>query len=73
MQKLAWLFLGVVAGFVLAHFANRSSSGQRFFETVDRGAREFSNAVVKGYQSREAEFTSTMHDVENAIHKINQS
>ena len=73
MHRIAWLLFGLLFGFVLAHFANRTPSGQRLMNTLDRGAREFTNAVAKGYHSREAEFASTLDDVENAINNLKQN
>jgi hypothetical protein len=73
MHRIVWLLVGLVFGFVLAHFANRTPSGQRLLSTIDRGAREFKSAVAQGYHSREAEFASTIHDVESAISSLNKN
>lgn len=73
MHRIAWLVFGLVFGFVLAHFANRTAPGQRLFNTIDRGAREFSSAVAQGYHSREAEFASTIDDVESAINNLKKN
>lgn len=67
MSRILWLIAGIVIGFVGAHFANRTRVGRRVFNTIDQGAREFQNAVVSGYRSREAEFGSTIRDVEHAL------
>lgn len=73
MNKIFWLVVGVGLGFVAAHFANRTPAGQRFFAQIDRGTREFTDAVARGYRSREAEFASTIDDVEQAIKHLKNS
>nr|WP_243848637.1 hypothetical protein [Lysinibacter cavernae] len=66
-----WLVSGVVAGFVIAHYVNKSPEGRRFFEEIEQGRREFADAVNRGYQSREAELGSALDDVENRIKNLN--
>lgn len=56
MNKLTWFIAGIAVGFAGAHFAHRTSAGRRVFDSIDRGAREFGDAVAKGYRTREAEF-----------------
>lgn len=67
MYRIFWLIVGVVLGFVAAHFASRTPTGQRVFAQIDRGAKEFTEAVARGYRSREAEFESTLNDVEQTL------
>jgi len=54
MSKFGYLITGVAAGFVAAHFVNQSPGGRRFFEQVNQGMREFSDAVAAGYRDAEA-------------------
>lgn len=54
MRKLTWLFFGVILGFVAAHFVNQSPEGRRFFDRLNQGAREISDAVVTGYREAES-------------------
>lgn len=70
MYRIFWLIVGIVAGFIAAHFASRTPTGQRIFNQIDRGTREFTDAVARGYRTREAEFTSTIKDVEHAITEL---
>lgn len=58
MNRFIWFIAGITVGFVGAHYANQTRAGQRFFSNIDRGAREFGEAVAKGYRSREAEYDS---------------
>ena len=59
MKGLLLLTAGVAAGFVIAHQVSKTPEGQKFFADVDKKAREFGDAVVTGYKSREAELKST--------------
>ncbi|MCU1552252.1 MAG: uncharacterized protein JWR36_2812 [Glaciihabitans sp.] len=67
MKKLVWLIVGVGIGFVAAHQFSKSEKGQQFFDEVDSKAREFSAAVIDGYQAREAELRAAVADAEDAI------
>ena len=53
MRKLMWLLTGVGLGFVAAHFVNQTPEGRRFFDRLNQGAREFSDAVASGYHDVE--------------------
>ena len=55
MRKLVLFMFGVAAGFVAAHFVNQSPGGRRFFERVNRGISELSNAFTNGYEAAERE------------------
>lgn len=55
MRKLMLFVFGVGTGFVLAHFVNQKPGGRRFFERVDRGITELSNAFSNGYEAAERE------------------
>ena len=67
MKNLVWLVLGVGVGFIAAHHINKTPEGKKFFEDVDHRAREFSDAVVDGYKSREAELRAAVADAEDVI------
>jgi len=70
MRKLLWLIFGALLGFVAAHFVNQSPGGRRFFDLVNRGAREFGGAVAAGYRVAEEEFTEALDDVERRLAKL---
>lgn len=72
MSRIFWFIAGITLGFFGAHLANRTATGQRVFGRIDQGAREFGEAVVRGYRSREAEFASTIDDVEQALSDYQQ-
>lgn len=67
MKKLLWLFAGVGIGFIVAHQVNSTPEGRRFFEGVDAARREFTDAVVDGYKSREAELRAAVAQAEETI------
>ena len=60
MKGLLLLTVGVAAGFVIAHQVSKTPEGKKFFADIDEKAREFGDAVVQGYKSREAELKSTL-------------
>jgi hypothetical protein len=67
MKGLLLLIVGVVAGFVVAHQVSKTPQGKQFFENVDSKAREFGDAVVDGYKSRESELKSAVADAQAAV------
>lgn len=70
MRRLSWLIVGVALGFVAAHFVNQTPEGRRFFERVNRGAREFGDAIAAGYRGVEEEFAEALDDVERRLAKL---
>jgi hypothetical protein len=55
MKGVFLLAIGVAAGFVVAHQLAKTPQGKQFFDDVDARARDFGDAVVDGYKTREAE------------------
>ncbi|MBK0418171.1 hypothetical protein JD276_03900 [Leucobacter sp. CSA1] len=72
MRKLFWLLFGVVLGFVAAHFVNQSPEGRRFFERVNRGTREFGDALAAGYRAAESAGEEALDEVESALRELNE-
>ena len=70
MRRLSWLVVGVALGFVAAHFVNQTPGGRRFFDQVNRGAREFGDALAEGYRVAEEEFSDALDDVERRLAKL---
>jgi len=70
MRRLSWLIVGVALGFVAAHFVNQTPEGRRFFDRVNRGAREFGDAVAEGYRVAEEGFAETLDDVERRLAQL---
>ena len=67
MKGLLLLIVGVAAGFLVAHQVSKTPQGKQFFENVDAKAREFGDAVVDGYKSRESELKSAVADAQAAV------
>ena len=67
MKNVVLLPIGAVAGFVIAHEFSRTPQGKRFFAGVDAKAKEFGDAVVDGYRSREAELKNVVADAQAAV------
>ncbi len=63
MKGLLLLTVGVAAGFAIAHQVSKTPEGQKFFADVDKKAKDFGDAVVSGYKSREAELKDTVDGV----------
>ena len=67
MKGALLLIVGVAAGFVIAHQVAKTPQGRQFFDNVDAKAKEFGDAVVDGYRSRESELRSAMADAQAAV------
>jgi hypothetical protein len=67
MKGVLLLIIGVAAGFVVAHQVSKTPQGKQFFDNVDAKAREFGDAVVDGYRSREAELKNVVADAQAAV------
>jgi hypothetical protein len=58
MKGVLLLIVGVAVGFVAAHQVAKTPQGKQFFDDVESRARDFQDAVVDGYKTREAELRS---------------
>jgi len=67
MKGALLLVVGIAAGFVIAHQVAKTPEGKRFFADVDHKAREFSDAVIDGYKSRESELRAAVAEAESVI------
>ena len=67
MKGALLLIVGVAIGFIVAHEVAKSESGRQFFDDVDGKAREFGDAVISGYKSREAELRTAVANAQDAI------
>jgi hypothetical protein len=67
MKGLLLLIVGAAAGFGIAHQVAKTPQGKQFFDNVDAKAKEFGDAVVDGYRSREAELRTAMSDAQAAV------
>jgi len=67
MKNILLLIIGAGIGFVAAHQINKTPEGRRFFEEVDSRVGEFTDAVIDGYKSREAELRAAVAEAEETI------
>lgn len=58
MKSALWLTVGVVLGFVAAQQVTRSPQAQSIVDDLGSRVREFTDAVVDGYKTRDAELRS---------------
>lgn len=61
MKNIFWLIVGVALGFVLAHKVSQTEQGQAFFSDINAKSRDFKEAIVEGYRTREEELRETLH------------
>lgn len=62
MKNVLWLFVGIGIGFIVAHEANKSAQGKKFFDGINAKTRLIGDSVVNGYHEREAEIRSVLTD-----------
>jgi len=67
LKNALWLVLGVALGAVVAHQASKTPQGRQFFDEIDTKTREFTDAVLEGYQQREAELRAAVAEAEETI------
>ncbi|RUR00729.1 hypothetical protein [Labedella endophytica] len=76
MKSLAYLVLGMLGGFVVAHQINRSRRGAAFFADIDEKMREFGDSIADAYKEREAELRESLESVtreaEDAIDRLSK-
>jgi hypothetical protein len=58
MSKLSWFIAGVSLGAVAAIQLRENPKAQAALEEAISAAKDFGNAVVEGYQEREAELST---------------
>ena len=57
MKNLLWLLIGVIGGFVAAHFMNKDPRGQEIFADIDARINEFTAILGDAYRAEEARLT----------------
>lgn len=63
IKSVALIAGGVVGGFALAHFANRTEQGQVFFANVNEFVDDVREAIQQGYEARtEAIYAAIGHN-----------
>ncbi|HWU28732.1 MAG TPA: hypothetical protein VN041_06500 [Microbacterium sp.] len=59
MKNLLWFLIGVIGGFVAAHFMNKDPRGQEIFADIDARISEFTGILGEAYRQQEARLADT--------------
>jgi len=62
MKNLSWFLIGVIGGFVAAHFMNKDPRGQEIFAEVDARISEFTGILGEAYRQQEARLSDPADD-----------
>ncbi|MGW9112737.1 hypothetical protein [Microbacterium sp. NPDC055683] len=54
MKKLLWFLLGIVGGFVAAHFLNKDPRGHELLASIDARIEEFADRMTDAYHEEDA-------------------
>jgi len=57
MKSLFWFVLGLLGGFVAAHFVNRNPTGHELLAEIDARIGEFTDRIGEAYRAEEARLT----------------
>lgn len=55
MKNVLWFVLGIVGGFVAAHFVNKDPRGHELLAEVDARISEFTERIGEAYRQQEAQ------------------
>lgn len=58
MKTLLWFLMGVIGGFVAAHFMNKDPRGHELLADVDARINEFTAILSDAYRDQEARLFS---------------
>lgn len=62
MKSLLWFLIGVIGGFVAAHFMNKDPRGQVLLADVDARISEFTGILGEAYRQQEARLADPADD-----------
>ncbi|MFD5214876.1 hypothetical protein [Microbacterium sp. NPDC058345] len=62
MKNVLWFLIGVIGGFVAAHFMNKDPRGQELLADVDARISEFTSILGDAYRQQEARLTDSADD-----------
>ena len=57
MKSLLWFLIGVIGGFVAAHFMNKDPRGHDVLASVDDRINEFTGILSDAFRAQEARLT----------------
>ncbi len=53
MKNLLWFLLGIIGGFVAAHFMNQDPRGHELLDKVDANLAEFTDRLSEAYHAEQ--------------------
>lgn len=62
MKTVLWFLIGVIGGFVAAHFMNKDPRGHDLLADIDARITEFTNIASDAYRSQQARLTDSASD-----------
>lgn len=66
MKNVLWFLLGVIGGFVVAHFVNKDPRGHELLAEVDARISEFTDRIGDAYREQEARFAEAFDTARDA-------
>jgi hypothetical protein len=66
MKSLSWFVLGLLGGFIAAHFVNKNPAGHDLLAEFDARLGEFTDRMGDAYRSQEAKFAGVLDDAQDA-------
>lgn len=62
MRSLLWFVLGLVGGFIAAHYVNKDPRGHEVLADVDARITQFTEKMGDAYREQEARITGIVSD-----------
>ena len=62
MKRLSWLLIGVIGGFVAAHFMNKDPRGQELFADLDARLSQVTAIISDAYRQQDARLSDPADD-----------
>ena len=59
MKNVVWFLIGIIGGFVAAHFMNKDPRGHDLLAEVDARITEFTGILGDAYREQEARLVDT--------------
>ena len=66
MKSVVWFVLGLVGGFIAAHFVDKDPRGHEVLADVDARITEFTDRIGEAYRAQEAKIDGIAADVKDA-------
>ena len=70
MKNVLWFLIGVIGGFVVAHFVNKDPRGHELLAEVDARIGEFTDRIGDAYREQEARFAGVIDAARDAAAEV---